>query len=53
MVSVEVQKALVQASELMNVSLWWVTVQMALRVTFGLALWLTFAVANLRGAPVG
>jgi hypothetical protein len=53
MVSVEVQKALVQASELMNVSLWWVTVQMACRVAFGLALWLTFAVAHLRSGPVG
>jgi hypothetical protein len=46
MVDVEVQKALVQASELMNSSLWWLTVQMGLRVAFGLSLWFTYAVGG-------
>jgi hypothetical protein len=43
MVAVEVQKALVEASRLLNSTFWWVTVQTGLRVLFGLALWLTFA----------
>lgn len=44
MVSVEVQKALVSASQLLSTALWWVSVQVALRVAFGLALWLTWFV---------
>jgi hypothetical protein len=43
MVRVEVQKALVQASQLLNSTLWWVTAQVSLRIAFGLALWLTYA----------
>ncbi len=43
MVAVEVQKALVEASRLLNSTFWWVSVQTGLRVLFGLALWLTFA----------
>jgi hypothetical protein len=43
MVAVEVQKALVLASRLINTTLWWVTVQVSLRVAFGLSLWLTYA----------
>jgi hypothetical protein len=43
MVAVEVQKALVQASRLMNATLWWVSLQVSLRVAFGLSLWLTYA----------
>ena len=43
MVRVEVQKALVEASELINTSLWWVAVQTALRVAFGVTLWLAVA----------
>jgi hypothetical protein len=43
MVGVEVRKALVQASQLVNTTLWWVTVQVTFRVAFGLALWLTYA----------
>jgi hypothetical protein len=43
LVSVEVRKALVEASEMINVSLWWLAVQVGLRVAVGLSLWLAFA----------
>jgi hypothetical protein len=43
MVTVEVRKALVQASQLLNSTLWWVSVQVGLRIAFGLAVWLTYA----------
>jgi hypothetical protein len=43
MVAVEVQKALVEASRLLNVTLWWVIVQTGLRIAFGLFLWLAYA----------
>src|SRR5262249_49397814 len=43
MVTVEVRRALLQASQLLNSTLWWVSVQVALRIAFGLALWLTYA----------
>ncbi len=43
MVAVEVQKALVDASRLVNRSLWWTSVGTVLRLLFGLSLWLTFA----------
>jgi hypothetical protein len=43
MVRVEVQKALVEASKLINESLWWVVLQTGVRIAFGLALWLTYA----------
>jgi hypothetical protein len=43
MVAVEVRKALLAASQLLNVTLWWVTAQVALRIAFGLALWLSWA----------
>ena len=43
MVHEEVRKALVAASDLLNRSLYWTCVQMGLRVLFGLALWLTWA----------
>jgi hypothetical protein len=46
MVAVEVQKALVDASRLINSSLWWVTAQIGLRVAFGLAMWLTYALTG-------
>jgi hypothetical protein len=48
MVATEVQKSLVQASELINTTLWWVVVQVALRIAFGLSLWLTYAWSILR-----
>jgi hypothetical protein len=35
----EVRKALTEASQLLNAQLWWLTVQVSLRVAFGLALW--------------
>ncbi|MCI0381184.1 MAG: hypothetical protein L0215_26665 [Gemmataceae bacterium] len=43
MVANEVQKALVEASSLLNRSLWWVSMQTGLRFSFGLSLWLTWA----------
>ena len=43
MVNVEVRKALLQASHMLNTTLWWVTAQVGLRVAFGLSLWLTWA----------
>jgi hypothetical protein len=42
-VSVEVRKALIQASKLLNATLWWVSIQVSLRITYGLSLWLSFA----------
>jgi hypothetical protein len=44
MVRTEVQKALVEASQLVNVSLWWLIAQVGLRIAFGLTLWLTYAI---------
>lgn len=43
MVAEEVRKALVSAGDLLNTSLWWWNVQIALRFFFGLSLWLTWA----------
>ncbi len=43
MVATEVQKALLEASKMINSSMWWLTVQVALRIAFGLTLWLTYA----------
>src|SRR5438128_6212804 len=43
MVAVEVQSALLNASQVLNSSLWWMSVQTTLRLVFGLALWLTYA----------
>jgi hypothetical protein len=42
MVAVEVRKALQQASELLQMSLWWMVTQVGLRVAFGLCLWGTW-----------
>jgi hypothetical protein len=42
MVGFEVRKALLEASQLLQVSLWWMTVQVGLRIAFGLALWGTW-----------
>jgi hypothetical protein len=49
MVAVEVQKALVSASQLLNSTLWWVIAQTGLRIAFGLSLWLTWALV-VRGS---
>src|SRR5262249_3692174 len=43
MVAVEVRKALVDASRLLNTTLWWVSGQVGLRIAFGLSLWLAYA----------
>lgn len=43
MVAAEVRKALLEASRLINTAFWWVSLQTALRVAFGLALWMTYA----------
>src|SRR5262245_36055293 len=45
-VAVEVQKALVEASRTINVNLWWVVLQVFLRVGCGLSLWLTWALTG-------
>jgi hypothetical protein len=46
MVAVEVRKALVSASRLLNTTLWWVILQTVLRIAFGLTLWLTWALTQ-------
>jgi hypothetical protein len=43
MVDVEVRKALLEASKVLNSSLWWMSIQTVLRLLYGLSLWLTFA----------
>ena len=43
MVVEEVRKALIDASNLLNTTLWWVSIQMSLRFGFGLSLWLAWA----------
>lgn len=45
MVHEEVRKSLLMASKLLNSTLWWVTVQVGVRIAFGLSLWLTWAFA--------
>jgi hypothetical protein len=42
MVTVEVRKALGEASRLLNSTLWWLSLQVSLRIAFGLALWITW-----------
>jgi hypothetical protein len=46
MVSVEVHKALLQTSKLLNSTLWWISLQVGLRIAFGLSLWLSFALGG-------
>ena len=46
MVSGEVRKALVQASKQLNTTLWWVSLQVTLRIAYGLSLWLSFAIRS-------
>jgi hypothetical protein len=43
MVDTEVRKALTEASHMLNSTLWWVSIQLGLRVAFGLVIWLTWA----------
>jgi hypothetical protein len=44
LVSTEVQKALHGATRQLNSALWWMSIQMGLRIAFGLSLWLTWAI---------
>jgi hypothetical protein len=46
MVHAEVRKSLVDASKLLNSTMWWVSVQTLLRIAYGLSLWLTFALTG-------
>jgi hypothetical protein len=43
MVDEEVRKSLIITSNDLNVTLWWVTLQLGLRVAFGVTIWLTWA----------
>src|SRR5438270_779648 len=43
LVAVEVRTALIDASKVLNTNLWWVVLQAALRVSYGLSLWVTYA----------
>jgi hypothetical protein len=42
-VAEEVEKALVQVGDMLNFTLWWVSLQIGLRFIFALSLWLTWA----------
>jgi hypothetical protein len=44
LVAVEVRTALLDASKVLNTNLWWVVLQAALRIAYGLSLWVTYAV---------
>ncbi|MFO0811024.1 MAG: hypothetical protein U0746_20535 [Gemmataceae bacterium] len=44
MVNDEVRKALVAAGEMVNRNMYWMILQMGLRIAFGLSLWVTYAV---------
>jgi hypothetical protein len=46
MVAAEVEKALVEVGDMLNFTLWWVAVQIGLRLAFALSLWLTWAVTH-------
>jgi len=46
MVGVEVEKALQEASRLLNTNLWWMVTQIGVRFVLGLALWLTYALEH-------
>src|SRR5204862_234918 len=43
MVAAEVRTALVSTSKMLNANLWWLILQTALRIGYGLSLWLTYA----------
>ncbi len=43
MVHEEVRKSLLETSKMLNSTLWWVTVQVGVRIAFGLTMWLTWA----------
>jgi hypothetical protein len=46
MVAQEVEKALVQVGDMLNFTLWWVSIQIGLRFAFALSLWLTWAATH-------
>lgn len=46
MVAVEIRKALAQLNETFNSTLWWISLQVALRFGFGLSLWLTWFITR-------
>jgi hypothetical protein len=46
LVAVEVRTALIDASKMLNINLWWMVLQTALRVSYGLSLWLTYALTT-------
>lgn len=43
MVAAEVRSALVNVSEMINFTLWWLAIQAGFRILFGLSLWITWA----------
>jgi hypothetical protein len=45
-VATEVQKALRTVNRLLNLTLWWFSLQIGCRVAFGLSLWLTYALSG-------
>ncbi len=46
MVDAEVRSSLVSARKMLSVNLWWVVLQTALRIGYGLSLWLTYALTH-------
>lgn len=50
MVATEVQKALTDVSKQLNTTLWWIALQLGLRIAFGLSVWGTWAVTNIWGS---
>lgn len=47
-VATEVEKALLEVRRDLNRTLWWMVVQLSLRVSFGLSIWLTWAILMWR-----
>lgn len=45
MVAEEVEKALVEVGDMLSFNLWWVTIQVGIRLAFALSLWVTWALA--------
>lgn len=52
MVDTEVRKAMEESRGLLNRNLWWISLQAALRVLFGLCLWISWAVHPSIGRPM-
>ncbi len=47
LVTAEVRTALADASKLLNSTLWWTAGQAALRIGYGLSLWVTYALIHV------